>query len=184
MGNSFVQTSVLKTKSPRVLVVTNMTANLITAQQRVDQTMANADSKHVDQIQNSSNRVVNNDDVEAGSSPPLLAASSSDGSNPVANIANAVPTSSESYSSPDMENLVLVDAENHDLPTTQPVPGDVSDDDATYASLCDEIAESVVRSGGTFSEAKKWQRRWLSKVRIPESLNPGDRSKLSGDAKP
>ena len=48
-----------------------MTANLIAAQQRVDQTMANADSKHVAQIQTSPNRVVNDDDDDdAGSSPP------------------------------------------------------------------------------------------------------------------
>ena len=165
------------------MVVANMTANLIAAQQRVEQTMANADSKHVAQIQTSSNRVVNDDDDGVGSSPPPLATSSSDGSNTVANIANAVPTNSESCSLPDMENLVLVEAVTNDLPTTQPMPGDVSDDDATYASQCDEVAEAVVRAGGTFSDATKWQRQWLAKIRTTESVNPGDRLKLSGDAK-
>ena len=96
--------------------------------------------------------------------PPPLVASSSDGSNMVADIANAVPTSSESCSLPGMGNLVLVGSGNNDLPTTQPVPGDVSDDDATYASLCGVIAEAVVQAGGTFAEAAKWQRQWLAKI--------------------
>ena len=71
MGNLFAQPFVLKAKPPSVLVVANMTANLIAAQQRVDQIMANADSKHVAQIQISPNRVVNNDDVDADPSPRL-----------------------------------------------------------------------------------------------------------------
>ena len=71
-----------------------MTANLMV--KSVDEAMANAP-----------NRVVNNDDVDAESSLPPLAASS-DGSNTAANMANAVPTSSESSSLLDMGSMAVV----------------------------------------------------------------------------
>ena len=79
-----------------------MTANLMV--KPVDEVMANAP-----------NRVVNNDDADAESSLPPLAASS-DGSNTVANMANAVTTSSESPSLLDVGSMALVEAAINGLP--------------------------------------------------------------------
>ena len=140
--------------------------------------------KSVDEVMaNAPNRVVNNGDAECESSLPPMAASI-DGSNTAANMANAVPTSSENSSLPDVGSMALVEAAINDLPTTQPLPCDVSDDEATYASQCDEIAEAVVRTGGTFANALHWQKKWLAKVGNIESLIPGDRLELSNDTKP
>ena len=126
--------------------------------------------------------MTNNDDADAESSVPPLEASS-EGGNTAARMANTVPTSSESSSLPDVGSLDYVDAAINNLPTTQPMPCNVPDDEATDASQCDEVAEAVVRAGGTFANALHWQKQWLAQVGNIESLIPGGRLKLTKDAK-
>ena len=104
---------------------------------------------------NATNMVTNNDDAGTESSVPPLAASS-DGSNIVARMANTVPTSSESSSLLDIGSMALVEEAINGLLATQPTPSNFPDDEATDASQCDEVAEAVVRAGGTFANALHW----------------------------